>query len=147
MSNLSPETVANPHARAILKLNLSCTQLVRTHSGPVWVVPGGDGACVMSGQALATIAPRPGQNATGCDTTNGISQNGEVVRAGQADGPSIVFGLVPDGNKSVTLTLATGAKQQVSVVDSVVRATVPAGPVTVAFRNAAGAPWSHRYLG
>jgi hypothetical protein len=101
----------------------------------------------MSGQASATTAPQLGQNYTGCDTTNGILQNGEVVHAGQADGPSIVFGLVPDGNTSVTLTVATGAQQQVSVVDNVVRATVLAGPVTVAFRNAAGAPWSHRYPG
>jgi hypothetical protein len=101
----------------------------------------------MSGQAAATIAPRPGQNMTGCSMTEGVLQNGEVVHGGQSDGPTIVFGLVPDGNTSVTLTFATGTQRRVAVVDNVLRVTAPAGPVTVAFRNAAGAPWSHRYQG
>lgn len=147
LSAASAETVANPHVVAFLQLNLSCTQLVRSGSGPVWIVPGRRGACVMSGQAAATIAPRPGQNITGCGMTDGVLQNGEVVRGGQSDGPTILFGLVPDGNTSVTLTFATGTRRRVAVVDNIVRAAVPAGAVTVAFRDAAGAPWSHRYQG
>lgn len=147
LSTASAMTVANPHVAALLQLNLSCTQLVRSGSGPVWIVPGRRGACVMSGQTAATIAPRPGQNLTGCSMTEGVLQNGEVVRGGQSDGPTILFGLVPDGNTSVTLTFATGIHRRVAVVDNVLRVTVPAGPVTVAFRDAAGTPWSHRYQG
>ena len=79
--------------------------------------------------------------------TEGVLQNGEVMRAGQSGGPAILFGLVPDGNTSVTLTFATGTQRRVAVVDNILRVTVPAGAVTVAFRNAAGAPWSHRYPG
>lgn len=147
LSAASAGTVANPHVVAFLELNLSCTQLVRSGSGPVWIIPGHRGACVMSGQAAATIAPRPGQNFAGCSTTEGILRNGEVVQGGQSNGPAIVFGLVPDGNTSVTLTFAAGTQRRVAVVDNLLRVTVPAGPVTVAFRNAAGAPWSHRYQG
>jgi hypothetical protein len=150
VSDAPAEMVLNPHAVRFLRLNLSGTQLVRTGSGPVWVVPGRDGACVISGQATATNAPQAGQNYTGCDTTDGILQNGLMYRGNRVDGPSvssILFGLVPDGNTTVTLTLATGARQHVSVIDNVVRATLPTGPVTVAFRNAAGASWSHTYPG
>jgi hypothetical protein len=153
VSDPSADTVANPNQATLLQLDLSATQLVQAGSGPVWIVPGAAGACVMSGQATATIAPQPGENYTNCNTMDGILQNGLVARASQAGGPSIVFGLVPNGNTSVTLTYATGAQEQVPVVNNVVRAVVPAGPanltgpVTVAFRNAAGAAWSHSYPG
>jgi hypothetical protein len=143
----SADTVANPQVLAFLQLNLACTQLVRTPSGPVWIVPGRRGACVMSGQVSTTIAPRPGQNRVGCTGTDGILQNGAVVEGGQRNGPDVVFGLVPDGNTSVTLTFAKGAPRRVPLVNHVLRTTIPAGRVTVAFRNAAGAPVSHRYPG
>ena len=142
------EVVASPAAIAFFQLNPSATQLVQTASGPVWVVPGAVGACVMSGQATATTAPQPGKNGTNCDTTDAILKYGLVARLSRRDGSSMLFGIVPDGNASVTLTFATGAAaQQAPVVNNVVKATVPTGSVTVAFRNATGAPTSHQYQG
>jgi hypothetical protein len=139
--------VANSHVMKVLQLDLSRTQVVRTDSGPVWVVPGGEGACVMSGQASATIGPRPGQNYVNCDTTAGILHDGLVARASRADGWSIFFGLVPDGNRIVTITSARGAHRRIPVVNNVVRVTVAAGPATLGFRNAAGVAVSLRYRG
>jgi hypothetical protein len=99
----------------------------------------------MSGQARVTIAPRFGLNGVGCAGTDGVLQSGEVVGSGD-NGRDIVFGLVPDGNTSVALRFAKGVQHHVSVVDNVFKATVRPGPVTVAFRNAAGVPWSHRFF-
>lgn len=145
VSNLSADTVADPSVVARLQLNLTDTQLVKTGSGPVWIVPGAAGACVLSGQTEATSAPQPGQNYTNCDTTDSILQDGLVARAHEDGGPTILFGVVPDGNTNVTITSGSAPQHQVPVVNNVVRAMIPTGRVTMGFRNAVLAPTSLTY--
>jgi hypothetical protein len=50
-----------------------------------------------------------------------------------------IIGLVPNGNKTVTLLLSNGARQTVPVVDhNVYEATVPGRVVAIIARNTSG---------
>jgi hypothetical protein len=47
-------------------------------------------------------------------------------------------GLVPDGNTSVTVLVAGGARRTAPVVDNVWALTVPSGPATLLVKDAGG---------
>jgi hypothetical protein len=54
------------------------------------------------------------------------------------EGVKTYYGLIPDGNATVVLTLLDGSRTEVAVIDNVLTAR-PAGRVrTVEFRDAAG---------
>ena len=140
--------IANPRVVARLQLNVSDTQLVHTSAGPVWVVPGAKGACILAGQMTATAAPVLGENSTGCGLAAGILSGGMVVGGGDGSGASRIFGLVPNGTTHVTLTSATGRQQEIPVLSNVFLATMPtSAAVTVTFQNASGRTVSARRLG
>lgn len=114
----------NPTVTALYQLNLSGTELIQTSSGPVWIVPGAAGACILTGQTSATPLPVPGENFVGCDSTATMLADGLTIEGGKT-GAEIVVGLVPDGTTSVTLAPQQGNAQTVSVTNGIFRAPAP----------------------
>lgn len=138
--------IANPDVVARFGLDPSAIQRVDTSSGPVWIVPGTAGACVLAGQTSTTAEPVAGANFTGCSATASILANGLIVEAGDRS-RNFVFGLAPNGDSSVTVTTPAGLRQQLPVVGNVVFANVPTGPMTVTLGNASGSQVSTQYAG
>jgi hypothetical protein len=123
-ASASDALLFNPTVTALYQLDLSATELIQTSSGPVWIVPGGAGACILTGQATATPQPVPGENFVGCNSTATMLAHGLVIEGGKS-GAQVVVGLVPDGTTSVTLTPQQGNAQTVSVANGIFRAPAP----------------------
>lgn len=138
--------IANPYVAARLGLDPSAIERVDTNSGPVWIVPGSAGACVLAGQTANTAEPVAGANFTGCSTTASILANGLFVRASDPSG-NFVAGLAPNSDSSVTVTTPTGPAQTLPVSSNVVYAKVPSGPMTMTLGNASGSQVSTQYAG
>jgi len=133
----SDAQIVNAGVVTRFQLNVGNTQLVQTDAGPVWIVPGSNGACVLSGAATATAVPQYGDNFVGCSDASSMLQTALTVQAYSRGGGAFVFGLVPDGNGSVTVTSA-GQSTVIPVVDNTFKASVPAGNVTISYTGAAG---------
>lgn len=72
-----------------------------------------------------------------CDTAASVLTYGLV--AGPTVGDShLAWGVVPDGNSSVVVGLASGGAQVIPVVDNVFEATVPSEATSFTFNAAAG---------
>lgn len=62
-----------------------------------------------------------------------------IIGTGNLSGHRFTLsGLVPDGNPTITLVLANGARTRVAVIDNVYEATVPGQVVAVILRTTAG---------
>jgi hypothetical protein len=95
----------------------------------LWITPGARGVCVSDPKTsgcwmLSSRHPPDGLNAI----------SGTVAAHQQT-----ITGLVPNGNRTVTLVLSSGARKTVPVVDrNVYEATVPGRVVAIIARNTSG---------
>ena len=111
-------------------LNYWQTRYIPTLTGidgaGLWITPGEHDLCVSDPQAAACGMPKT------------IGSTG-FIGATSSDGRQrSIAGLVPDGNPSVTLVLANGARTTVPVIDNAYEATVSAQIVAVLVRDTAG---------
>lgn len=77
-----------------------------------WLVPGNGSLCLVTN----------GGATCGRDAT--INEYGLAIESGSGSGPQSVAGVVPDGVRSVTITLVDGSEQDATVVDNGYAATV-----------------------
>lgn len=99
----------------------------------VWVVPGTRGATMTMPDGLGFA-------------TDGVPLSGRasvladhlITTTGSAPPRETIFGLVPNGNASVTLVLANGATRPVPVIDNVYSATVSNDATTLIAKDSAG---------
>jgi hypothetical protein len=78
-----------------------------------------------------------------CESAQGITGYGLVgagtVAAGPTNGPIyLAWGLVPNGNKTVTANLASGASQALSVSDNAFLARLPSQVESIVFIKPGG---------
>lgn len=129
-----PDGVASAVAtNGLVNVNVTDAQFEPVPNGGVWVVPGSDGMCILSGASYVTVCA-PSANAE-----DGAVRTGDAGSDGKLD---YVFGLVPDGNSTVTVTSADGSRQAVPVVGNVYEAT-GTDLVAVTDKTAAGAVVTH----
>ncbi len=108
-------------------------------SYPAWVVPGSEGVCLVVGASGRLDLP-----SAVCGTITEAEERGLALTATAAAGGSpIVVGLAPNGNTSVTVTNADGAREEVPVANNVYEVTA-GRPSTVTLKDAAGAQVTRR---
>jgi hypothetical protein len=121
---------ANPEA-----LNIDQARFVRYPGTPgFWVIPGHYGA------AMATLAGTPGLGSGGVPLRGraSILDDHMITTIGSAPPHETVYGLVPDGNPTVTIELADGATKTVPVIDNVYAVTLATRPRALIAKNANG---------
>jgi hypothetical protein len=124
-----------------LGLNFAQARFVHTGTGlpggppgesGVWVVPGTRGVCVMNGPGVGGTCSGRGEPAP-------PDSGGFRFVAGDSHARHVVYGgLVPDGNRSVSIVLANGTTKTVPVVANVYSITVKGRAVTLTDKDAAG---------
>jgi hypothetical protein len=104
-------------------LDVAATQEVSTPNGPIWVVPGSTGACVITSYGGSV------HSATGaCALTSKMAQKGLGLLGRITNvrtGVDTLFGIVPNGVSAVQLGSTTGPSTSTPVVDNGVIANVP----------------------
>jgi hypothetical protein len=138
--------LGSPGSLTQFGLDLSRSQEVQTSEGTAWVIPGATGACIVTLAPPDTTGPTVGQSTplSVCDSTSAILQNGLVGLGGGASPNSVLYGLLPNGNSTASLT-AAGSQQAVSVANNVVIRTVPTASLHLDFKNASGTSVSFSY--
>jgi len=105
----------------------------------LWLVPGNSGTCFAWTKPGAKFAGGGGD----C-VPNRLALAGAFSPImGGLDGVTVI-GLAPNGNKTVTLTLADGSSESVPVSHNVYVAKAPHGFKTVTLKDATGTLGSHR---
>lgn len=121
-------------------LDMAATEYVAGGDTGVWVVPGSNGACVVT-ETTDTSGPLAGKSVDSgsCETTAAIMNEGLIAFVGEYGGAHRIFGLVPDGNTTVTLNFADGTAEEVPVTNNVVDAAIPSVPSSFGLKDASGA--------
>jgi hypothetical protein len=101
----------------------------------VWVIPGRKGLCLTTIES-GPQSTGPGLISTGCGWTSQVLASGVVVANRGGPGPSIVYGLVPDGD-SVTVNNQDGSYSNVPVSSNFFKYSGISGQ-TVTIHNAGG---------
>lgn len=123
-------------------LNTADTQYVQSGTSSVWVVPGSEGAC------MVTSYPTPVTTlySTHCETASEITADGfDVAISWQPPastgytGGEVVASLVPDGNSTVSVSGPAGSVPSESVSDNVAVHDFPNGDVKLSYLDANGA--------
>lgn len=112
-------------------------------ASPVWIVPGSAGACVLTQHPEGGKSPAVQNRIAaggGCSDTATIQDQGSIGVAFEPGGKHLVYGAVPAGNSSVTITLPSGATTVAPVTDNTVSVVVPAFPTAISFKSSAGTP-------
>jgi hypothetical protein len=100
------------------------------------VTPGARGVCLYARTTGGWCSPLTAHSNPDGGGWSGASSIGNAEQT--------INGLVPDGDRSVTLVLASGARIPVPVTDNVYEATVRGRVVAIVDRNAAGQVVRHR---
>lgn len=106
----------------------------------VWAQPGTNGMCA----TLSTSVVLPGSNVahsispSHCDETAGVSHYGLVSASTIGTSTFLAWGLVPDGNTSVSAKLADGTSQIIPVTTNAFSARTPSQVESLTFLNASG---------
>jgi hypothetical protein len=95
----------------------------------LWVTPGTRGVCV--GAPIGGWCTRIDRRS---DPDSGSFSGGSSI----GNGERTINGLVPDGNRTVTLVLSSGARVQAPVIDNVYEATVHGRIVAIIDHNSTG---------
>lgn len=102
--------------------------------------PGTPGLCVIPGShgvSMVQIRPDGGGGGNNVPVSMALS-GGMITTTGSAPHRETVWGLVPDGNPSITVVLAGGATRTVRVIDNVYSITLTRRAVAVIAKNARG---------
>lgn len=93
----------------------------------VWIIPGTRGVCILD--------PRAGT----CGPITLRQQRSVLPPMTTSNGrKTTITGLVPDGNPTVTIILASSSRRRIAVLDNVFEATVTSRPLAILAYNAAG---------
>jgi len=115
---------------------LSIEQVSAGTAGTFWVASGGGRVCV---NIVATATSASGAQIQGspgvCETDEDVLQDG-LVGTNTLDGEYTVYGLVPSGNSSVSVSLPAGGSSNIPVSDGAVFANFSAPPHELTFTNA-----------
>jgi hypothetical protein len=95
--------------------------------GDAWVVPGDGSICLIAEGNVGAVDDALGGAACEADAGATVGQLEMVAASEGAPGTLLVVGVVPDGVASVSLTLADGTTQTLSVNDNVYMAEVQGG--------------------
>ena len=89
---------------------------------------------------MATLAGAPGLGFGGVPLRGPASVLDDhlITTIGSAPPHETVYGLVPDGNQTVTIKLANGATKTVRVIDNVYAVTLTTRPNTLVAKDAYG---------
>jgi hypothetical protein len=98
-----------------------------------FVIPGSRGACLSGSNFDGSVLP-----GFSCVRLQRVDSGSFHVTTESAGGSRMVVGLVPDGNATVTMLLADGARRTAPVFDSVWSLALPTGSATLLVKNAAG---------
>jgi hypothetical protein len=121
------DIAANPQ-----QLNVDQARFVRYPGTPgFWLVPG------RLGVAIATSSSPPGFSTDGAPLKRVLDAR-MVASFGGAPPRETVYGLVPDGNPTVTIKLADGTSKSVRVIDNAYSVTVTQRPTSLTAKDAAG---------
>lgn len=103
-----------------------------------WVIPGAHGVSLAAQLPCQRRSRRPicGGFAGG-DAPTSMVLSGRMIGASFGASGETVNGLAPDGNSSVTILLAHGARRTIPVIDNVYSLTIPPQAVKVIMSNAA----------
>lgn len=131
-----------------LGLNFAQARFVATGTGllgakpGVWVVPGSRGVCLLDAVGNGMCAPRAGypDRLYGSVQWPAPESGGFRVSSRDLHGKNMYSGLVPDGNRTVSVVLADGTVKTVRVVDNVYSITVRGRAIAVIDVDAAGHP-------
>lgn len=137
---LIPSIVSNWLSRDIAVLGQVSAQnveVVATDGTQVAVLAGTQGACMAAWNVLPSGG---GGYAAGCAPAASVANRGLTFTVHTNSGISRVAGIVPNGNKSVTTTLASGQTEAVPVVSNVFNVTTngAASIAKVSFATADG---------
>jgi hypothetical protein len=95
--------------------------------GPgLWITPGARGLCISDPQA------------GDCGMLAGQAAGGIIGGSTTGAGRETITGLVPDGNRTVTIVLADGTRKTFPVIENVYEATVRGRIVAIINKNTAG---------
>lgn len=100
----------------------------------IWFVPGSAGLCT----TFTTKFARGHASSGGCDYIKGTLRWGAFAGISGTGIQTWLVGLVPNGNKSVQVHLASGATLTIPVHDNVVYAALPTRARSITFKNAFG---------
>lgn len=114
------------------------TRAVTINSRSLWAIPGTAGLC-----AVTQTSPDPQESGqripdSNCVDVNTAMSGGLIAAALEPDGSHMIFGVVPDGNPNIALTLPSGAVVTIPVVDNAVLQDVAAIPQAISLKNADG---------
>lgn len=135
MSHSLPEQVAK-NMRRIGLVPSAAAYVAAAH--PVWIVPGSVEICVLHLEKVGAGSI--------CGTISAAEQRGLAEGTENATGESLVIGLVPNGNASVSVTMRDGTTESVPVEDNIYE-IVGGAPASVTLTNAAGARITRRFEG
>jgi len=140
--------ITNPirtHLYQSLGIDISQARVVQLSGGNViLILPGTEGLCETLADNNAPVVGHVAEG--GCDDIQGVLDWGEFGVSFSSLGGSSVYtlnGLVPNGNKYVTVNMDSGAKLKVPVHDNIVYATFSTTPSSVTFKNAFGEERHH----
>ena len=128
-------TLTGSYGRAVrsMRLNYWQARYVRGVTGfggrGLWVTPGTHGVCVLSPLGGWCIR---------IDRRSDPDRGGFSHHSSIGNGERAISGIVPDGNRTVTLVLADGARVNASVTDNVYEATVHGRIVAIIDHDATG---------
>lgn len=131
VSSMRPELARTSAAQG---LNVADAVLVPTGPGAgTWVIPGATQVCIFDNTGAGVCnSPTSGP---GAPTAGGF-----YMHSTSRSGKYSILGLVPDGNRTVTISLGDGSRRTVPVVDNVYSVSgLPAAPTAVELKDAAGA--------
>lgn len=102
-------------------LDVAATQQVSTPNGPVWVVPGSAGVCVITSLVAHTAG-------AGCELNSTLARSGQqsvlVTSTDVQTGVETLYGIVPNGVSALQLASTTAPSSSAPVVDNAVIASV-----------------------
>ncbi len=127
-----------------LGLDMSSVIQQSTAAASVWVVPGANGAC------LVTAIPGAAATGTACAPTATILAKGLISVSGLATpgtpSTDLVAGLLPNGNQSVQV-VQSGKSTAGQVQNNITTAVVPDAALTMTFQDADGQQQTFSYPG
>jgi hypothetical protein len=141
--SLDPSALSSPLVQGHIAPNIADAQYVTTPSGmSMWVVPGAKGICEVNAESQPSGGPTTGFSCA--DTSNAMAEGlvgTDSVTPGDPSAETF-FGVVPNGESSVTVTTAAGSKTGAVAnnVFSVSIGDVPASSIkSVVVRSSSGA--------
>lgn len=137
------DLTGNPFAerRGLVTVDPASARRLTVPGPDVWIAADDRQVCIgvasiTEARSFAGACARPAQIIDGGLFTMSRPAPADVTASGLPEGTTQIAGLLPDGVKSVTFTLADGSQRQAAVTGNGVTITVRSLPAKVSFRDA-----------